>query len=148
MGAQLAIELPKDVWAPSRARAALNELRDTIEPTRFGDARVLVSELVTNAVKYGGEGAIRLELSADDDLVRGEIIDQGVGFEPVARGDDPERVGGWGLHLVDHLSERWGTHEGSTHVWFEVSQAPKPERPAGPPVRMETRSLGHLAEHR
>jgi len=77
---------------------------------------VLVGELVTNAVKYGGEGAIRLEVSADDGLVRGEIVDQAESFAPVARGDDPERVSGWGLHLVDHLSERWGTREGSTHV--------------------------------
>ena len=109
---------------------------------------MLVSELVTNAVKYGGDGAIRLELSADDGLVRGEIVDQGTGFAPVARGHDPDRVGGWGLHLVDHLSERWGTHEGSTHVWFEISQEPKAG--AGPEghARMDTDSLGRLAEER
>jgi hypothetical protein len=29
-------------------------------------------------------------------------------------------VGGWGLHLVESLSERWGVHAGSTHVWFEL----------------------------
>ena len=29
-------------------------------------------------------------------------------------------VGGWGLHLVQTLSDRWGVHEGSTHVWFEI----------------------------
>lgn len=148
MGAQLAIELPKDVSAPSRARAALDELREEIEPSRFADARVLVSELVTNAVKYGGDGAIRLELSTDGRLIRGEIIDQGSGFSPVARGNDPDRVGGWGLHLVDHLSERWGTHEGSTHVWFEVSQAPKAERALGERDRMGTDALGNLSDSR
>jgi hypothetical protein len=37
-------------------------------------------------------------------------------------------VGGWGLHLTEHLTSRWGTYEGSTHVWFEIdlSQARSP----------------------
>jgi hypothetical protein len=28
--------------------------------------------------------------------------------------------GGWGLHMVETLSRRWGVREGSTHVWFEL----------------------------
>jgi hypothetical protein len=38
----------------------------------------------------------------------------------VARDRPATDVGGWGLHLVQTLSERWGVHEGSTHVWFEI----------------------------
>ena len=32
-------------------------------------------------------------------------------------------VGGWGLHLVQTLSNRWGVYEGSTHVWFEIDRS-------------------------
>jgi hypothetical protein len=32
-------------------------------------------------------------------------------------------VGGWGLHLVETLSRRWGVREGSTHLWFELAGA-------------------------
>ena len=40
----------------------------------------------------------------------------------VARDRPATDVGGWGLHLVQTLSERWGVHEGSTHVWFEIER--------------------------
>jgi anti-sigma regulatory factor (Ser/Thr protein kinase) len=82
-----------------------------------------VSELVTNGVKYGGDGPVRLDVTAGPERIRAEIVDQGVGFTPKARNDDLEKVGGWGLHLVENLTDRWGTHEGSTHVWFEMDLA-------------------------
>jgi hypothetical protein len=50
------------------------------------------------------------------------VIDQGVGFVPVAATGRRPDVGGWGLHLVQTLSNRWGVHEGSTHVWFEIER--------------------------
>jgi anti-sigma regulatory factor (Ser/Thr protein kinase) len=86
------------------------------------DAKLLVSELITNSVKYGNGGPVTLEVAADDrDAMRVEVIDQGSGFVPVARDRPKTEVGGWGLHLVEELSDRWGVHEGSTHVWFELS---------------------------
>ena len=84
------------------------------------DVRLLVSELITNSVKYGGEGPVRLEITAAGDRVRAEIIDQGAGFTPIERDGDLDRVGGWGLHLVEQLTTEWGTYQGSTHVWFEI----------------------------
>ena len=87
------------------------------------DVKLLVSELVTNSVKYGGEGALRLQIDTDGPRrLRAEVIDQGVGFVPVARDRPATEVGGWGLHLVQTLSNRWGVHEGSTHVWFEIER--------------------------
>jgi hypothetical protein len=38
----------------------------------------------------------------------------------VATGRAADRDGGWGLPLVEHLADRWGTFQGSTHVWFEL----------------------------
>ena len=43
--------------------------------------------------------------------MRVEVIDDGEGFVPVARDRDRTEVGGWGLHMVETLSNRWGVHE-------------------------------------
>src|SRR5689334_24946446 len=118
MPTELSIEIPRNAQAPFMARRALGELEGKIDPAVLPDVRLLVSELITNSVKYGGDGPVRLEVQASPENVRAEIIDQGVGFTPVTRNDDLEKVGGWGLHLTEQLTSRWGTYEGSTHVWF------------------------------
>jgi anti-sigma regulatory factor (Ser/Thr protein kinase) len=120
MAMDLSVDLPRTPQAPFLARRALDELGAEVEPSVLPDVRLLVSELVTNSVKYGGDGPVRLEVKAEGDRLRAEIIDQGVGFTPVKRGDDLDKVGGWGLHLVQELTSDWGTYEGSTHVWFEI----------------------------
>jgi anti-sigma regulatory factor (Ser/Thr protein kinase) len=125
MSAELSVEIPRTAQAPFLARRALAGLEGQIDETVLPDVRLLVSELITNSVKYGGEGPIRLEVFAAADRVRAEIVDQGVGFTPVERNGDLDRVGGWGLHLVEQLTSEWGTYEGSTHVWFEIDLAAK-----------------------
>ena len=120
MSAILSVELPRTSRAPSLARSALEDLDGRLDPKVLPDVRLLVSELITNSVKYGGDGPVRLEVQASDEAVRAEIIDQGAGFTPKARDGDLDRVGGWGLHLTEQLTSRWGTYEGSTHVWFEI----------------------------
>lgn len=120
MSLDVTVELPRTAQAPYLARRALMDLDGRVDPAVLPDVRLLVSELVTNSVKYGGEGPVRLEVTATGDRLRAEIIDQGVGFRPVGRDRGLEDVGGWGLHLVERLTSRWGTHEGSTHVWFEI----------------------------
>jgi anti-sigma regulatory factor (Ser/Thr protein kinase) len=121
MSAQLSVELPRSPQAPFLARRALDRLEGRLDPQVLPDVRLLVSELITNSVKYGGDGPVRLEVQSSDEAVRAEIVDQGAGFTPVERDrEDLDKVGGWGLHLVEQLTSRWGTYEGSTHVWFEI----------------------------
>ena len=118
----LRVDIPRDRRAPSMARSALDSLTGQVNPSIVPDAKLLVSELITNSVKYGNGGPVTLEVTSEDpDSMRVEVIDQGVGFVPVARDKPKTEVGGWGLHLVESLSESWGVHEGSTHVWFEIS---------------------------
>src|SRR4051812_2413515 len=104
MSAMLSVELPRTPRAPFLARRALDDLDGSLDPAVMPDVRLLVTELITNSVKYGGEGPVRLEVRANGDSVRAEIIDQGVGFTPKARDDDLERVGGWGLYLTEQLT--------------------------------------------
>jgi len=116
-------DIPRDPTAPSAARRAIERLNDRIAPEVVPDVKLLVSELITNSVKYGGNGEVTLKVEYDDPRkLRIEVIDQGVGFVPIARDRPATEVGGWGLHLVQTLSDRWGVYEGSTHVWFEIDR--------------------------
>ena len=119
----LSVDIARDPAAPATARRAIDGLSGMVADDLLPDVKLLVSELVTNSVKYGGDGALRLQIDTDGPRkLRAEVIDQGVGFVPVARDRPATDVGGWGLHLVQTLSNRWGVHEGSTHVWFEIER--------------------------
>jgi len=123
VSAELCVELPRNAEAPYLARRALADLDGRIDASLLPDLRLLITELITNSVKYGGDGPVTLQVTASDERIRAEIIDQGVGFTPKKRDDDLDKVGGWGLHLVEELTSEWGTYEGSTHVWFEIELA-------------------------
>jgi len=119
----ITFDIPRDPTAPSAARRAIERLNDRIAPEVVPDVKLLVSELITNSVKYGGDGEVQLKVETEDPRkLRIEVIDQGVGFVPVERDRPATEVGGWGLHLVQTLSDRWGVYEGSTHVWFEIDR--------------------------
>jgi anti-sigma regulatory factor (Ser/Thr protein kinase) len=108
--------------APAQARAALEVFDQILSPDVLEDLQLVVSELITNSVKFGPNRAITLALSiGNEGLVTGEVIDQGDGERAkVEMTAEPTVAGGWGLHLVDQVAQRWGVHEGSTHVWFEI----------------------------
>nr|WP_308315532.1 SpoIIE family protein phosphatase [Streptomyces sp. ISL-100] len=113
--------LPREPRSVGRARElaraqlvtwGLEDLVDTTE--------LLVSELVTNALRYG-EGEIRLRLLLDRTLVC-EVWDGGL-VQPRRRRARDTDEGGRGLQLVGLLSAAWGsrrTPRGKT-VWFELA---------------------------
>ena len=132
MAVDLALNLPPDPSAPGLARTAAKRLLDGgVGPERLSDLSLVISELVSNALVHGcGQVVFRLQL--DEGIVRGEVIDQGGGFEHEVRARGPEEVSGRGLLLVEALTHRWGIHEGTSHVWFELparSAASRPPRP-------------------
>jgi anti-sigma regulatory factor (Ser/Thr protein kinase) len=123
MSSTVTVGISRDPTAPSEARRAIERLEGKIAPDVAPDVKLLVSELITNSVKYGGNGEVTLRIdTASPRKLRIEVIDQGAGFVPVARNRPATEVGGWGLHLVQTLSDRWGVYEGSTHVWFEIDR--------------------------
>ena len=123
MRTRLDVDIPRDPQAPRLARRAVEDLGPAIADDVRPDVILLVSELITNSVKYGGTGDLLLQIDAPAPRrLRIEVVDQGSGFEPVARSAPKTEPGGWGLHLVETLADRWGVHEGSTHVWFEIDR--------------------------
>lgn len=88
------------------------------EASALHDIELVVSELVTNAVRHGPSGLIMLRLVTDaDGTVSGEVVDQGDGVVAI-RDRNPDTAGGLGLPIVDTLTSAWGVRPGSTHVWF------------------------------
>jgi len=67
-----------------------------------------------------GQGEIVVRLRLDAEVLRGDVIDQGGGFERAMRERRPDDLGGRGLLIVEALAAKWGVHDGTTHVWFEV----------------------------
>ncbi|GHD66044.1 hypothetical protein GCM10010317_066780 [Streptomyces mirabilis] len=112
--------LPREPRSVGRAREyARTQLTAWgLEPL-VDTAELLVSELVTNALRYG-EGEIRLRLLLDRTLVC-EVWDAGL-VQPRRRRARDTDEGGRGLQLVGLLSASWGsrrTPRGKT-VWFEL----------------------------
>ena len=119
----LDIKLPRSKAAPGEAREVLADTyRSALGEDELYTALLLTSELVSNAVRHG-EGAITLRADLDENRLLVEVIDEGGGLEHVLREREFENVEGWGLRLVDRQSSRWGAHEGTTHVWFELERA-------------------------
>jgi anti-sigma regulatory factor (Ser/Thr protein kinase) len=85
-------------------------------------AQLLTTELVTNVVRHARTD-IGVRVSWDDGVLRVEIRD-GSSIIPTIR-DLPGAEGGFGLRLIDALSDAWGvetTTDGKA-VWFQLHAA-------------------------
>jgi anti-sigma regulatory factor (Ser/Thr protein kinase) len=92
-----------------------------IEVERIPDLRLVISEVVTNAVRHGGDGDMLVAVTPKTGFLCVQVTDTGDGFAPRPRAYEPDEDGGFGLFLVEQLTRRWGlTRENSnTRVWFE-----------------------------
>jgi len=108
--------------AASRARTELSRLREELEPPVLESARLLVTELVTNAVRHAGLGTIEIWVKVRPECLRVDVSNRGTPFEAHARLARADQESGWGLFLVDRLSDEWGVVEepGRQRVWFEL----------------------------
>ncbi|GAA0391559.1 SpoIIE family protein phosphatase [Streptomyces luteireticuli] len=126
--------LPPEPRSVARARELARELLPQWGLEALVDTtELLVSELVTNALRYG-EGDIRLRLLLDRTLVC-EVWDGG-SVQPRRRRARDTDEGGRGLQLVGLLSAAWGSRripDGKT-VWFELAL---PDGESGAPDAVE-----------
>ncbi|MEV5158516.1 SpoIIE family protein phosphatase [Streptomyces sp. NPDC053728] len=112
-------DLPADpaVVSTARKRAAAQLVEWGLEDAVF-TTELVVSELVTNAIRYGGD-PIRLRLIRDTALIC-EVVD-GSSTAPHLRRARIYDEGGRGLLLVASLTPRWGTRYSGTGktIWAE-----------------------------
>lgn len=123
---RLHLDLPAEPASISRARDAIVELE--LEAETLVNLRLLVSEVVTNAVRHtdaDDDARVRLVVDSAPGHVRIEVHDQGAGFDaPAEPAPRPEGTSGWGLYLVNKLARRWGSEPApDPHVWFELARA-------------------------
>ena len=131
------IELPCGKQAPSEARRWLGWIDAYLDPRRFYDAQVMVSELVSNAVMHADLDAgdpICLRARVESGRILVTVCDRGRGFEPQ---DPPRRpasdvVGGLGLWLVDTLADGLTFDGAKGRVSFEVVRAGEPVQRGAP----------------
>jgi PAS domain S-box-containing protein len=121
-------KLSRDPSAVALARRIVEADAPELSVAQLDVARLLVSELVTNAVRHGAGEEVVLSLQVDDARARFEVHDAG-GGQP-ARRTPRGAEGGYGLDLVATLATRWGA-DSKAGVWFELDRAPPAEaRPA------------------
>ena len=111
-------ELVRSTRAAGEARAHADRYREVLGEEPWRRARLLVSELATNAVRHGS-GRIELGIAPTRRGLRFDVRDEG-GGRPARR--TPGDTGGFGLHLVADLADRWGQEPGSAAVWFEIDR--------------------------
>ena len=125
MVAEINVRLTPDPEVVTTARHALDRLADFLPPEKLEDIRLVVSELVSNSILHAGlssDEQISLTVSVSASSVRGRVCDPGPGFEvPSKPCPRPDLRGGWGLPIVEMISDRWGV-ERNKHacVWFEI----------------------------
>jgi two-component sensor histidine kinase len=106
---------------PAEARRIIaDELSARISAPVLDDVKLMVSELVTNGIVHGStqeHSAVTLDLLVNGHI-RCRVLDHGEGF---ARRAGREEPGGWGLQVVEELSDSWGMQSSAqrTEVWFE-----------------------------
>jgi anti-sigma regulatory factor (Ser/Thr protein kinase) len=116
------VVLPADNTAPRAAREFLAlACCGRHESQVVEEAQLLVSELVTNAVRYGAP-PIELQVRcAGDDRLQVRVRDSEPAV-PKARAADADAESGRGLMLVDLVSDAWGHEDDSDGkaIWFTL----------------------------
>jgi anti-sigma regulatory factor (Ser/Thr protein kinase) len=128
------IQLPGDLHAGHAARLTITEqhLAD-LSGDDLDMMRLLVTELVNNAVEHGGADAehqLIVYLAASPACVRAEVWDRGPWLARDAAAYPDSELRGNGFVLLDGFASRWGfSTRGGTHAWFELDR----DRPAAAP---------------
>jgi hypothetical protein len=123
---RLDLRVPPTPATVSHVRRAFGEL--PLPTPLLDDARLLVSELVTNSLRHGEvrrADRIRIVAELSGRRLRVDVFDREEAPvpPPVAAPirPAPEAESGWGLYLVDRLATRWGSGRG--RCWFELELA-------------------------
>ena len=109
---------PHVVAAARRHAVAL--CQDSLDEQRCEDLALAVSELVTNAIRHGGD-PVTLTVHAGEDRVRVEVTDGNPTLQPVPE-PTPLDTGRRGLWLVEAVCHAWGWHtvDNGKCVWCEI----------------------------
>ncbi|WP_440097943.1 ATP-binding protein [Streptosporangium sp. H16] len=129
------VDLPGVAESVSTARRYVRSVLENSGGRDTYDAELLVSELVSNAVRHSESGRaggrVTVVVANLGDVIRVAVIDEGSStcvprlpaepYEP-----DEEAEGGRGLWLVSEVALSWGWYEGAAGrgrvVWFQLAR--------------------------
>lgn len=118
------LRLPPTPQAASRAREFIADFCSAAQlPAAVcGDAALLVSELVTNAVIHGRTSAT-VEVHRPADTLRVTVRDDNPALPAVGDSPDLNAESGRGLLIVSKTARRWGIEagDGGKAIWFELA---------------------------
>ena len=140
-GERAELTLESDARSAGRARHFLRDRLATweVDADVVDGAQLCLSELVTNAIMHAGTTS-ELMVHLEDGVLTVVVRDVGATarpgvpatYLPVPEDDDPLRVFGRGLTLVDAIADRWGSEQDAygTTAWFalELDRADQPAR--------------------
>lgn len=113
--------------APAMARSFLADRYREWGIADDSDGRLVVSELVTNALVHGaGQIIVRVFRDERDGILVIEVWDRG-GGHPVVRPGSDTQTDGRGLLTVEGIALKWGTRpisEGGKIVWARLAAWP------------------------
>jgi len=113
----LSLKLPEDYIHLPMVRRVTREVLGSFGVSKgdIDDIELLVGELATNAVRHARSDGYSLEIGLDGNRALVTVIDNGEGFDRsqipapgTARPDDgdaEDRIGGWGLPLVEMIAD-------------------------------------------
>ncbi|MFE5395752.1 ATP-binding protein [Streptomyces sp. NPDC056568] len=111
--------------ARAYVREVLEDDDQALDADRLDDVLLIVSELVTNAYRYGTEpdDSLLVVVLTTPERVRVEVHDPRR-KRPYLRNESGERARGRGLHIVDNLAARWDVDDRpfGKAVWAEVER--------------------------
>ncbi len=117
--------LDRTPQAVAEARAFLAGVCEGTPDLDPGSLVLMLSELVTNAVRYGSGDATDVLVELSPGAVRVEVRGDGEPFTPPRALPAATATCGRGLMIVDALADRWGVDggDGRTAVWFALERS-------------------------
>ena len=106
---KVVIQLPAHPYSIGMVRNLVRGMHPLINTDQLERAEVIVSEIVTNAIRHGTrKGAdVLVEFIVEPSSLRVMVTDSGPSFAPPTAKPQLGQVGGFGLHIVDHLASSW-----------------------------------------
>ena len=118
---ELKLELESVSGASAEARNELRALSGGLAERTLADLLFIVTELVSNGVKFGPGLPIEVLVDVHEDgSVLGLVADRGAG-EIAIRERAGLESGGMGLRIVDGLASSWGVGPQKSDVWFQLA---------------------------
>ncbi len=145
MGTVLLPYAPASV-AVARKRLATDLLAAGIIAGAVGDAVLVVSELLSNAIRHARPlpgASLQVAWALDDGAVEVEVRDGGAHTRPMPAQATVSSLGGRGLGIVEYLARTWGVRsdDGGLTVWAVLAAPP------GGQQAIDSRDGQHVASH-